>query len=343
MGQARLTIGREGFDMTRATKVRRVWVFMIFIGVLTATGFSPCKAAAAEWPDHDITIIIAYNPGGGFDAVARLTAPYIQKYLPRRASVIVKNVPGAGTRIGTRELVKAKPDGLTISIFDPVTIAVMEVGGQVDWLDSKKLSWLAQLENLADMMVIGPKTGYKTPKDMTGKTVRFSATDDATVLRSAVFARSVKCTPRFVRYNGPGEAVLASLRGDLDAMSLSWSSGMRQIKASDNKMIALVVSSPVSGLNVPSLRDFSIDADELILDHPHFVAAPPGLSPEVRRLWEDTFAKVFKDPEWSASMDKLGYPISPIVAKEKLDANMAETLERMGKYKDILSSLDIIK
>jgi tripartite-type tricarboxylate transporter receptor subunit TctC len=118
---------------------------------------------------------------------------------------------------------------------------------------------------------------------------------------------------------------------------------MRQIKASDNKMIALVVSSLVPGLNVPSIRDFGIEADELILDHPHFVAAPPGLSPDVRRLWEDTFAKVFRDPEWSASMDKLGYPISPIVEKEKLDAKMAGTLERMGKYKDILSSLDIIK
>ena len=295
--------------------------------------------AAPEWPSKTITIIVAYNPGGGFDVVSRLAVPFIEKYLPKKVSVIVKNVPGAGTRTGTRELVKAKPDGLTIGIFDPVNVGVMEVGGKLEWLDTRKLSWLAQLDNLPDMCLVGPKTGFKHPNDMKGKTVRFFGTDDATIFRSAVVARSLGVTPLFVRYGGTGEAVLASLRGDLDAFSLSWSSGLRQVKATDNQLLPLLVSSRVPGLNVPSAQEFGIKVDEILMDHPHILAAPPGLSPAIRSLWEETFTKVFKDPEWSAKMDKLGYPASPLLGKDKLDAIIAAIMAGIERNKDILPGL----
>ena len=153
----------------------------------------------------------------------------------------------------------------------------------------------------------------------------------------------VGAKPVFVRYSGTGEAVMASLRGDLDALSLSWSSGMRQVSTSENKMIPLLVSSKVPGLNVPSGKELGITVDELVMDHPHTMAGPPGMPSDVRRLWEETFAKVIKDPEWIAKMDKLGYPASPLIGKEKLDASIAATMGRMDKYKDIISGLTLIK
>jgi len=303
--------------------------------------FFPGWVSAAEWPTQNITIIVPYNPGGGFDLVTRVTAPFIEKYLPRKVAAVVKNVPGAGTRIGSRELVKAKPDGLTISIFDPVSVAVMQLGGQLEWLDIKKLSWLAQLDNLADLVIVGPKTGFKSPRDLKGKVVRFACADDATIFRSAVVARNLEATPIIVRYSGTGEGIMASLRGDLDALSLSWSSAMRQVKASEDKMIPLMVSSRVPGLNVPSAKEFGIEVDEIIMDHPHTMAAPPGLPPEIRHNWEDIFSKIFKDPEWGAKMEKLGYPPSPMIGKDKIDAQIEAIMKKMDKYKDIISMLGL--
>ncbi|MBI4634569.1 MAG: tripartite tricarboxylate transporter substrate binding protein [Deltaproteobacteria bacterium] len=320
---------------------------MLFLAAVLALSLavvsSPQGVSAAPWPERNITIVVAYNPGGGFDLVARVTAPFIEKYLPKRASVIIKNVPGGGTRIGTRELAKAKPDGYTISIFDPVSLAVMEYGGKPDWLNVRKLTWLAQLDNLADMLVVGPKTGFKHPRDLKGKTVRFAGQDDATIFRSAVVAHSLGAMPVFVRYGGTGEAVMASLRGDLDALSLSWSSGMRQVKTSEDKMIPLLVSSKVPGLNVPSGKELGITVDELVMDHPHTMAGPPGMPSDVQRMWEETFVKVTKDPEWIAKMEKLGYPASPLIGKKKLDAPIAATMGRMDKYKDIIGGLTLIK
>ncbi len=323
--------------------VRKTMLMVSLAACLVLAGTFPDSIRAADWPARNITIVVAYNPGGGFDVVSRLAAPFIEKHLPKRVGVVVKNVPGGGTRIGTRELVKAKPDGYTISIFDPVSLAIMQVGGNLDWLDVKKLSWLAQLDNLADMVVVGPKTGFKHPGDMKGKTVRFAGQDDATIFRSAVVARSLGAKAVFVRYSGTGEAVMASLRGDLDALSLSWSSGMRQVRTSEDKMIPLLVSTKVPGLNVPSGKDVGIEVDELVMDHPHMMAAPPGLPADIRRLWEETFTKVMKDPEWIAKMDKLGYPASPVVGKDKLNASIAAIMGRMDRYKDIISGLTLIK
>ncbi len=332
--------------MRTVIKSKMLLMFIIPLGLLIITGIYPVMTLASgapEWPARNITLIVPYNPGGGFDLVSRATAPYIEKHLPKRVPVMVKNVPGAGTRIGTRELVKAKPDGLTIGIFEPVGLCLMERIGQLEWLDVRKLSWLVQLDNLADMLVVGPKTGFKTPNDMKGKTVRFQASDDGNIVRSTVLSRSMGCTPAFVRYGGTGEAVLASLRGDLDGLNLSWSSGMVQVKATNNQMFPLLVTRKVPGLDVPSAQEFGIEADHITMDHPHFLAAPPGLPDEIMRIWKDVFSKVFKDPEWFKQMDKLGFPASPLLETDKLEVYINALMGKMEMYKGILSGVSLIK
>ncbi|MFB3883847.1 MAG: Bug family tripartite tricarboxylate transporter substrate binding protein [Thermodesulfobacteriota bacterium] len=329
----------------RRLKGKKPFLILILLALSLMSGFhsGTTLAAGAEWPSGNITLIVTYPPGGGFDLVARNTAPFIEKYLPKRASVIVKNVSGAGTRIGTRELVKSKPDGLTIGILDPINISLMELGGKLEWLDTRKLSWLSQLDNLADMVVVGPKTGFKTPKDMKGRTIRIAAPDDAGVIRGGVHARALGATPQFVRYGGMGEIMLAIARGDCDFTTASWSSGMRQVKALEDKVIPLFVSVKVPGLSVPSLQEFGIAVDEIIVGHIHLLAAPPGLPPEIRTLWEEVFSKVFKDQDWFDKMNKAGYPPSPLVGKDKLDTLIADYMERMNRYQDLISGLSLLK
>ena len=58
-----------------------------------------CAAAAAQnvAPFHGktVTMIIGYAAGGGTDTFGRLTAGFLQHYLPGSPTVIVRNVPGA--------------------------------------------------------------------------------------------------------------------------------------------------------------------------------------------------------------------------------------------------------
>ena len=55
-------------------------------------------ALAADFPNKNITFIIPYGPGGGFDTYVRKIAPLIAKHLPNKVNVLPKNVTGAGGR-----------------------------------------------------------------------------------------------------------------------------------------------------------------------------------------------------------------------------------------------------
>jgi tripartite-type tricarboxylate transporter receptor subunit TctC len=68
---------------------------------------------AQEFPKKQpIKIIVPYNPGGGTDALARVTAEFLQRRLGQ--AVVVENRAGASSAIGADYVAKAPPDGYTL-------------------------------------------------------------------------------------------------------------------------------------------------------------------------------------------------------------------------------------
>ena len=91
--------------------------FVVASAVMLCLAASPARAA---FPERDITWIVPYAPGGGFDAWSRQIALTMQKYLPKGINVVVKNVTGAGGRTGSIGLYRSNPDGYTIG-FAPTS------------------------------------------------------------------------------------------------------------------------------------------------------------------------------------------------------------------------------
>jgi tripartite-type tricarboxylate transporter receptor subunit TctC len=69
-------------------------------------------AAWAEYPDHTITMIVPFPPGGVADAVARPLAEALGREL--KQSVIVENKGGAGGALGIGHTARAPADGYTV-------------------------------------------------------------------------------------------------------------------------------------------------------------------------------------------------------------------------------------
>jgi tripartite-type tricarboxylate transporter receptor subunit TctC len=67
--------------------------------------------AAEDWPTRPITMIVPFAAGGPVDITARLMAAHLPKFLGQ--SVIVENVPGAGSMTGANRVAQAAPDGAT--------------------------------------------------------------------------------------------------------------------------------------------------------------------------------------------------------------------------------------
>ena len=62
-------------------------------------GLSAARAddVAAFYRGRQIDLIVGYGPGGGYDIYARVIAQYLGKYIPGNPTVVVQNMPGAGS------------------------------------------------------------------------------------------------------------------------------------------------------------------------------------------------------------------------------------------------------
>ncbi|MHB8918455.1 MAG: tripartite tricarboxylate transporter substrate binding protein [Desulfocucumaceae bacterium] len=326
---------------------KRITILILTLALLLTmagcggTDSKPQQAKTPDWPTQDITLIVPYAAGGGYDVVARATAPYIQKHLPKKVNVVVKNVPGAGGKIGLMEMVKSKTDGQNIAVIDPADIAILQVGGQLEGVDLKKLTWLGRLDKLPDLLAVSAKSGIKKPEDMKGKTVRLASIGSGVAFRTAVVGKALGADVKFISYDGTSPASVATAQGDLDGFMVNWSSVIRAAQSNEGKIIPLFVAGNerVPQIkDVPCSKDLGVNLDDSVLGYSHILVAPAGLSPEIKKMWEDTITKVFNDQEWKDQMDKAKYPPAPL-SGDKLTAEVNKTLDGAEKFKDIITAL----
>src|SRR5258706_2234845 len=98
---------------------------------LLGTSYVAALAQDSAFPalGKPITIIVPYAPGGVTDTGARLMAAGLEKEL--MSPVVVVNKAGAASQVGLMELLRAKPDGYTLSyVVLPTVITHYAVPGR---------------------------------------------------------------------------------------------------------------------------------------------------------------------------------------------------------------------
>jgi tripartite-type tricarboxylate transporter receptor subunit TctC len=88
--------------------------------IVLALAMACGHAAAQDYPNRTITLIVPLAAGGGMDFIARTIGQKLSERLGR--PVLIENRPGGGTVVAAVALAKAAPDGYTLALMPSATL-----------------------------------------------------------------------------------------------------------------------------------------------------------------------------------------------------------------------------
>ena len=102
-------------QLSRATASAATFTATIFTATLIAAACIGITGASAQnFPIRPVTIVVPFAAGGPADALARVMGERMRVSLGQQ--VIIENVVGAAGSVGVGRVVRAAPDGYTLSI-----------------------------------------------------------------------------------------------------------------------------------------------------------------------------------------------------------------------------------
>ena len=317
------------------------------------------SSAGAQEPffkGKTVRIIVGFSPGGAFDVYSRAIARHLGKHMAGNPTVVVENMPGAGSLTAANHLFRvAKPDGLTIGNF----IGSVLMGQLLDQrgieFDARKFEYVGTPVRNHVICVLSKSSGItsvdqwraaKTPVKL-GGIANGSATPDNVV-------RTVRATlglPIHLvsGYKGMSEIRLATESNEVDGTCLGFRTvWQKSLEAGDVLPVLQVAAKPSPDFpKVPLAASLakSEEARRLIEVGVHNDSAialtytlPPATPKERVALIRTAFMDTMKDPEFLAEMKKSRLDVDPVTGAEvekiihemfKLDAAL------LAKLKDI--------
>ena len=114
----------------------------------------PALAAAQDFPNKPIRLIVPFPAGGPNDIIARVIGQRMSE-LTRRP-VLIDNRGGQAGVLGTDAVAKANPDGYTIGIVSASALAISPTMEKVDYDVSKDFAPVTLVVTVPEMLAVTP-------------------------------------------------------------------------------------------------------------------------------------------------------------------------------------------
>jgi len=278
-------------------------------------GLSLGVSAHAAYPDKPITMIVSYAPGGGTDLTARTIAPYIEKYLGNNARIIVLNKSGAGGAIGFAQLAGSPADGYTIGMINTPNVLTIPLerksdfhwqrfdllGNLVDDPDGFSVHNDDPIKNLKDLAAYAKAH----PGDVTVGTTGAGSDDHLAMLQ---FERAAGVKLNHIPFKGAADVRTALAGKQIKVAAINIGEAMQAIKGGTPMHNLGSMSATRSSL-APDLPTFKEQGYDIELASLRGLAAPKGLSPEVREALVKAVTQAANDPEFKAKAANIYAPL----------------------------------
>ncbi len=214
---------------------------------LLAAGAALAPAAAADdYPNRTIEMIVPFTAGGTTDLTGRLTADWMEKAFGQTVTVI--NKPGAGGITGTTQYSKADPDGYTfiVSYVGPISINPTLYGENLPYDPATDLVPVASVAKTPMFLFVRPDLEAETLAEFIELTkqpdadLKFSSAGvgSSNHLAGEMLLNETGGKALHVAYDGSGPARNALLGGHLDFMFDSGVS-LAQVEAGTLRVLAV--------------------------------------------------------------------------------------------------------
>ena len=280
---------------------------------------SPARGDAVSYfyKGKTVTLICGYGPGGGYDVFARLLARHLGKHIPGNPSVVVQNMPGAGSLRATNALYNTAPkDGTTIGMFarDMPLMAILGTNPGVQF-DPRKFIWLGSASDFSNDAYIllvrkdGPVQSIEAARRPDSQPITLGTTGDGTTGTDI---------PIMLRDTLGFKFKLVSVYPDNGAIFLALESNEVNGRTTDLSSVTSLKPDwlkPDGQMRVlaPDARArtlIELAEQSYIMLRP-FVA-PPGIPEDRAKALQTAFMAVHKDPEYLADAAKIRVELSPV-------------------------------
>jgi tripartite-type tricarboxylate transporter receptor subunit TctC len=318
----------------------------------------------AFYRGRQLTLIVGYGTGGGFDVYARLVGRHMTGFIAGQPNVMVQNMPGAGSLRAVNYLYNVAPkDGTTFSHFgrNMIMLGALKNSKNV-MFEPDKLTWLGSSSSFQDdayILIVREDAPFKTIADVTradgprliiGGSAEGSTSNDVPVILADTIGL------RFQMVKGyPDSAALnfALEKNEIQARMVDLS-GIRTtrpdwLKPGGGYRVLVQFGRETRHpdlASAPTARELAINdaartliiLSELPYKFSRPFAAPPNLPPERAAILQKAFMATHTDPAFLEEAIRAGLDISP-VGPEAVAASIREIERAPVEVLDYLRKL----
>jgi len=315
--------------------ITRAMTAAVAIMVLGIGDLARAAEVAPFFAGKTLRVLVGFSPGGGYDLYARELARYMGRHIPGNPTVVVQNMPGAGSLKAVNYLYNAAPrDGTVIATFAR-GIVFEPLIGRPDGaqFEATKFNWIGSVSNEVGVCGIMSSRSVASWQDMLTKRTLIGASgagadsDAFSIVLRNLFHLPMKIV---TGYPGGADMNLAMERGEIDGRcGWSWSSILstkrdwlvnKQIQITVQIALAKHEDLPDVPLIMDLVNDQQHSAALKVIVSRQSIARPFAAPPEVpteridalRRAFDQTAA----DPNFLAEMRRDALEVRPVAGAE---------------------------
>ena len=322
---ATMTVKRLGF--------RAFHGGLIAAALIIVPALAWAQSADAFFKSTTLTMYVGSGAGGGYDAVGRLVARHMSRFMPGNPNIVAKNMDTASGVTAANYVYNIAPkDGSAFSAASNSALALALYDHEVAKYDIRKFEWIGSTDKQTAVCITWNTVPVKSLEDATKQEVTVSATGVSAgpgvypKILNSLFGTKFKVISGYTT---------STMRRALEKQEVDGICGLAwqtyKNVSSDwitNKKINVIVQMGLEKL--PELPDVPLAVDmlkdpidkqvlDLIVLPQEFgrpFVAPPGVPADRMAVYRSAFQKVLKDDQFKADSAKERMSIDPLDDKQ---------------------------